>query len=354
MPTPGPSKKTTSPKRRATDATYRPEPSSSHASSDESSEERTRRRKSKGKGRASTSGSGAIPIGRRDSDVWFGKRRRGKKGKKGSLLAGGEEEEGTSGSGEGEAEASEFIGEGGQIDMGGYEYEREDTQDGPAASYYLRAKSPSPSETSQSPFDQTTKREPSIDPTFATFDQSMNSSFGGREMSYDESGVQNSSYDYSEEERIVAAIEAQKNVAHTSSPARSQSQLNGNGRTGIVNGSPNGLRKRRNRIPSPPGLDRVAEEPVENEDLAEGRERSELRKKLGETARPVIELGKKGWNKLQDPLLDWNKIGKFLGGVVTVLLLTYLLWYVTCFLARSDVLSRSLQASKSLHFDLLS
>lgn len=332
MPAQGPSKKTTSPKRRSADATYRPEPSSSHASSDESSEDRTRRRKSKGKGRASTSGAGAIPIGRRDSDVWYGKKRKGKKGRKGSVLAGGEEEEGSDGSGEDEAEPSEFVGEGGQIDMGGFEYEGEDTQDGPAASYYLRAKSLSPDNTSQSPFDpETTKREQSIDPTFAAFDQSMNSSFGGRERSYDESGVQNSSYDYSEEERIVAAIEAQKNVAQNSSPARSQRQVNGNGRTGNVSGTPSGLRQRKNRVPSPPALNRVAEEPEESEESGPAKDGSDLGQRLGETARPVIELGKKGWNKLQDPLLDWSKIGKFVGGVVTILLMAYLFWCVIYF-----------------------
>ncbi|KAI5476300.1 spindle pole body-associated protein sad1 [Pseudohyphozyma bogoriensis] len=280
-------KKSPTARRKFGDATYRPG-KTSEAEADESSEysdDAGRKRKKKGKGRASGGGglSQAIPIGRRDSDVWMGKKRKGRKGRR-SVDGFG------SGSGDGD-------------DMGGYDYDpsqdnynsQDDATPAPATSFFLRPKSPSPSAPI---FSSPGPRGPgafSPDPAFAAFDRSL-----GQNTSNDDSGVRGSSYDYSEEERIVAALEAQKKAA-----------TNGVGTSGA------GLRQR-NRIPGPPVqapfLDGIREEPEEEGEGSVGR-------KVGEVLKPLWTLVWKAWKEVRNPLLDWGKIFRVGIAALAVLLL---------------------------------
>lgn len=304
-------------RRKTGDAAYKPSATSDlEKSSSSSDDERSRRRRSKGKGRASMERgtSQAIPIGRRDSEVWSGqkKKRKSRKSKKSGLD--GELDESMSGSG---AETGDGEGDGnegeGEVSLGGYDYQPEDQEEVPQASYYLRAGSPQLNQeftfqASQS-YSQSRNvnniREPTIDPTFAAFDNSISNSMR-RDDSYD-SGIRGSSYDYSEEERIVAAIEAEK--------ARELAEANARITSPSTSSS---ARKRKNRIPSPPRI----MEPIEEEEIVEPTEGGRgLGRKMGQVVRPLVSV----WRKTQNPLLDWWKIcravGLSLGGLFVLSLL---------------------------------
>lgn len=224
-----------------------------------------------------------------------------------------------------QTESGQEVDENGE--MGGFDGEYQEEALPPSTSYYLRPKSPSLSNSPQ-PEDSnrfnfnSNQQDNMIDPTFAAFDRSLNdSSFGGggRESSLDESGIRGSSYDYSEEERIVVAIEAEKererkaskkNAANTSSTSTS------------------GMRKRRNRIPSPPNLQ--AMEPIEEEDLLEDNAlpNEGIGRKLGSLVRPVIGVSRTIWRNLKNPLLDWWKIWRAIGLTLTGLFIVSLIMYV--------------------------
>ncbi|GAA5887420.1 hypothetical protein JCM6882_002523 [Rhodosporidiobolus microsporus] len=200
-----------------------------------------KRRKSKGKGRASvgsTSASQAIPRGIRDGEVWYGKKRKGRKGSRKSTSNGEEDEE------DGEDEEEEDLG---GMDPDDYSHQNgddpsyeQDDRDAtpPAASFYLRPRSPSPgaASTSQqqqqqsrngwsfpaSPFRFGGPRNPPVDPAFGAFDRSLGGEGDSNSVSVslDDSAIRGSSYDFSEEEAIVRILE-QKSAAskHTDDPA---------------------------------------------------------------------------------------------------------------------------------------
>ncbi|KAM0754805.1 hypothetical protein T439DRAFT_377231 [Meredithblackwellia eburnea MCA 4105] len=288
-------------RRKSGDATYRPSAHSEVESESEESDHARRRRK--GKGRAS-GGNGtaqkAIPIGRRDNDVWMSKKRKGRKG-------GGRGGSGDGEDGEDDGEEEEL----GADDTFNFDPQPEARSPVVPASFFLRPKSPSPSAptyqghtldsppTAHSPFQPSKAITP--DPAFRSFDRSFNSR--ARSESTDESGIRGSSYDYSEEERIVTALEKEKYAL-------------ANGRT---SGSSDGIR-RRNRLPAPPSLNHL-DEIQEEDEIAGGR----FGGAVGAFVRPLWALVVRLVHKLQDPLLDWGRIGRTAGfsllGLIVLLLL---------------------------------
>ncbi|GAA5912465.1 uncharacterized protein JCM6883_005908 [Sporobolomyces salmoneus] len=375
------------------------------SSSDEDSPEDSRRRRSRSKSKGTVGGVDAIPRGIRDGEVWYGK---GKKkrtsrggGKSGTRRRTSDESvesrEGSQVRGEGEEEE----------DLGGMSYhdndfgtpdpeqsqsqsrareqeeEEEDDQTPPApthqppgglVSFFLRRKSPSPPSSqptppeagpsrgipsqrrsplslpSLSPFKQPRNRpstvEPSPDPAFAAFDRSLHPDpDASTSRSIDElSHLRNSSYDYSEEERLVQAIEEERRrkpqpqaQPASSIPARlfqpprprqapdtpvGMTPAPKSGAYPLTPGSPvNNLRRngQRNRLPAPPSLLGQS-----NSNDAEAQENEGVwGRRCGNAVRPVVEWGERVKRKLQDPLLDWGKILKaFAGafGVVAILL----------------------------------
>lgn len=285
-------------RRKSGDPTYRPGKTSEPDSEEESDEATTRRRRSKGKGRAAPA-SNAIPIGRRDGEVWFGKKRKGRKGRKSGGTVGSDDEEEQSQDGEGSQEPS------GEQELGGYEYDP--PQDFPPTSFFLRPKSPSPSAPTHqgrdvgsspgghSPFQA--NRVFNV-PSFAALDKSLNSSFGGRDSSLDDSGVRGSSYDYSEEERIVASLEKQA--------------------------SGSGMR-RRNRLPGPPIAEPFLDGIEEEEEEEEQRQGGGAGRMLGKIVRPLWSAGSRVWRAAQNPLLDWYKIWRAVAIAAGVLFLLFAL-----------------------------
>ncbi|GAA5855817.1 hypothetical protein JCM8547_000369 [Rhodosporidiobolus lusitaniae] len=185
-----------------------------------------RRRKSKGKGRASVGGTSAasmaIPRGIKDGEVWYGKKRKGRKGTRKSTANGDEEDE------EGEEDDEEQYG-GGMDQQDEYE-NAEDDRDAtpPAHSFYLRPKSPTPQPSpgstngqpqrngwSLSPFRfggrSAAQDAPPVDPAFNAFDRSLNGGDNSNSLSvsFEDSAIRGSSYDFSEEEAIVRLLEEQ-------------------------------------------------------------------------------------------------------------------------------------------------
>ena len=191
------------------------------------SDEGTQRRRSSSKGRSISSRPGAIPIGQRDSQVWYAKKRKGKKGRKSATTA----EEGD----ESIDQVPDDIDQ--SVDLGGEDAPYFDNAPGQAdpepsldenslddpvvpATYFLRPKSPPPQDTPRAPGampragpSSARNREVSADPAFAAFDNDMSLSFNqsnGKSYDRSESIDMGSNYDYSEEERIVAECERRK------------------------------------------------------------------------------------------------------------------------------------------------
>ncbi|GEM07012.1 spindle pole body-associated protein sad1 [Rhodotorula toruloides] len=189
----------------------------------------TKRRKSKGKGRASTGGRSAaqeaIPRGIRDGEIWYGKKRKSKRGSRRSTAgAEGEEQEDEEDEEENgfEYEGEDLGGMDPQDHPAGDDYLDDDEADRtpPAASYFLRLRSPSPRAKDAASTSQQQVAAPSsrsngagpADPAFAAFDHSLGHGNDSNSLSasFDNSVLRRSSYDYSEEERIVQALEAQR------------------------------------------------------------------------------------------------------------------------------------------------
>lgn len=354
---PSTSKKSTASRRpRSGDAAYRPSATSDVSSEEDSEEGMThRRRKSKGKGRASAGGSSqAIPIGRRDNEVWYGKKRKGRKGSR--RPSGGE------GGKDGEEEEEQDLGgmshQDFTFDRSDEQQQQEDDDSTPApepTTFFLRPKSPparrSVSPGAHSPFQpsRTQDRSPStsVDPQIAAFDRSLGGastsnsnsndyshSFNfslaaleqrdrsGRSPSVDASilSVQNS-YDYREEEEIVKALEAQKRASGGS--------LAGAG-AGVGPSPSKSAAGSRRRMPGPPGglQEMTIEEEGEGsraggapaQEKQAGGAGGEFGSRLGKGVRPLWAGLGVCWNWARNPLLDWAKIGKAVG------LLLLLVW----------------------------
>jgi hypothetical protein len=113
--------------------------------------------------------------------------------------------------------------------------------------------------------------------------------------------VRGSSFDFSEEERIVAALERQNK--------KKKQQTNGKTGTGG---------KSRKFVPGAPTLTQIREEGAAAEGGGIGR-------KLGELLRPlwreVIKI-------LKNPLLDWRKVGKAAVVALLAILIGYSLLFV--------------------------
>jgi len=203
---------------------------------------------------------------------------------------------------------------------------------------------------SLSPFKRRTV-EPSPDPAFSAFDRSLGVGQGQNESessrSIDElSHLRNSSYDYSEEERLVQAMEDErrKKLQQSSSSAqasaiparlfspRQQQQAPGtpigltpapkSGAYPPTPGSPvQNLSRRnggKNRLPAPPSM---LGQSASTEEQSEEEREGVWGRKCGNAVRPIIEFGEKVRRKLQDPLLDWAKILKAFGGALGVIAL---------------------------------
>ncbi|KDE03051.1 hypothetical protein MVLG_06440 [Microbotryum lychnidis-dioicae p1A1 Lamole] len=357
----------TSPNARrklTTDSAYKPTGESEATSGDDISDDaNARRRKSKGKGRASTGSAtlSAIPIGRRDNEVWQkAKKRKGRKGR---------------GTGEGEGVDDEGAGSDDEYarnddkeqDMGGMEHDFEPniSVEPPSVSFFLRDKSPSDrtqasaqkevvtpqlklggyptsSPGTHSPFQPlraftfgfggrgANAAAPPVDPSFDDFDQTLNpgrtqpSHSFSRSLSLDDSLTRGSSYDYSEEERIVAALEEQRRLNQLATE-----QSKGGAGDG-VNSLTAGLR-RRHRLNGAPALAGIQEE-------SQHVRRSGIGAFLG---RQLYRLFAGVWRTIQDPLLDWRKIWRAIGLLLLGLLaMVYLVPNLT-----SDSPSKSASSS---------
>ncbi|KAK4050894.1 hypothetical protein OIO90_004870 [Microbotryomycetes sp. JL221] len=285
-------------RRKPGDATYKPA-AESDAATDEDSEEDSNRRRSKGKGRAQE--PGAISIGQRDGEDWQSTARK----RKARRSTAGQDQnvddvfaQATAASGVNTIRANDD-------DFGGLhqiEHVYNDTLDStdqhPATSFFLQAKSPG--------------RPASVDPVFAAFDKSINdSSVIGPD--FDDSGLRSSSYDYSEEERIVAALEQQKRLDQ----ARSSTAATTSAKRSPAQSAQGGLR-RRNKLPGPPGgLDEIVEESSGHDSLSS----------LAVGAKRLLNMIAGGMFKwTQDPLLDWFKLARAVA--VTLLGLTCILFYL--------------------------
>ncbi|GAA6007690.1 hypothetical protein JCM11491_003926 [Sporobolomyces phaffii] len=408
-PTPRRPRRSTKPQ----DPSYKPsaDPSfhlNNSSTSDADSDEDGRRRRSRSKSKGGGVGVDAIPRGIRDGEVWYGK------GKKRRTSRGGKSQSGSSRRTSGESVETEESNQrenelGGMGDQGddfgtpGPEHSQlrddedeeedeeeeqgEDQQTPPAlsrqsgglVSFFLRRDSASPPEPpstaaaaapessrtvpsqrrspfslpSLSPFRSRTA-EPSPDPAFAAFDQSLhqpepsNRSQSDSLQSIDEmSHLRNSSYDYSEEERLVQAIETERRKKQQPRPQPSQPsaiparlfsprqpQVPGtpvgltpapkSGAYPLTPGSPvNNVSRRngKNRLPAPPSM--LGQSGLDDHRPGPEERRGEWGRKFGLAVKPLVEFGEQVRRKLQDPLLDWAKILKALAGalgVVTVLL----------------------------------
>ncbi|KAL8278866.1 hypothetical protein RQP46_008737 [Phenoliferia psychrophenolica] len=291
------SKKSSARRKSGADTAYRPTAGESDDLSDSDESDGAKRRRRKGKARESTSTSGAIPIGRRDGEVWDGKKRKG--GRK-------------SGGRKSVPPTSTAAGEGEGEDMGGhddFQGHQDDDHPPPGATFFLRPKSPSLSPNApqhespphqHQPFNFSLKSlqqpppPPALDPAFDAFDRSQNNSI-------DDSGVRGSSYDYSEEERIVAQLEFEKRQQQQQQvPLFPVAGPSGSG-------SGNGIRKR-GRLPPPPSREPYLGDIAEEEDERH-RPRS-VGRTIGIALRPVWNGVRWAWRALQDPLLDWRKIAQ--------------------------------------------
>ncbi|GAA5948882.1 hypothetical protein JCM21900_003459 [Sporobolomyces salmonicolor] len=362
---------TRKPRRSAkpTDPSYQPSSDPSyHAGNTSTSESeagsytthRRRRSKGKGKGKTSLGGGGgaseAIPRGIRDGEVWFGKKRKGRKGGRKSNESvepggkGAEDEEDEDQRDENDDE--EDLGGMGEMDhstFGNGQDEDDGEQTPPAASYFLRLKSPSPvasSSTSQqqlppqqgygfsphSPFRFGGPSTASTDPAFAAFDRSLQSNSNSNSLSIDDASLRNSSYDYSEEERIVQALEAQrKKPGLNPLPPQTPAGATPFPKTGAYpltpNSPVNGLLRHRggaggpNRMPAPPSMLGLASSSAQREQDDQGGAHGEYGRKCGKALRPVIGLAGRLWRKAQDPLLDWGKIARAVLAALALLVL---------------------------------
>ncbi|GAA6049801.1 hypothetical protein JCM3770_002168 [Rhodotorula araucariae] len=375
------------------DPTYRPLADPTFRVGNESttsSDEGTPQRRRKGKGKARTSGGGAgrseaIPRGIRDGEVWYGKKRKGRKGSRRS--AGGDEEDAEEGD---EYEAEEPVGDGsgaGQ-DLDGMNAQdhpagRDDSFDPdgeatpPATTYFLRLKSPSPNPSASTTSAQQTAHSQSgyrvapspyrsnagastsvgmasADPAFAAFDRSMGAVNGhdshSLSASFDDSVLRGSSYDYSEEERIVQALEAQKKrqleqqqrtprqqqqrAQHAAAaPPTSGGMATPMPTTGAYPLTPgaaaspvSALRKR--RLPGPPSM-LGAGTPLgaddDDDDLRHAKE-GKWGRRCGDALRPFVQLFERVRRKSQDPLLDWAKIRRAVAALLLTLALIVAVW----------------------------
>lgn len=147
---------------------------------------------------------------------------------------------------------------------------------------------------------------PDPDPAFRSFDRSLNNSRANRSDSVDDSGVRGSSYDYSEEERIVAALEREK-------------LANASGRNLAGTSDPSSLRKR-NRMPAPPVRGPFLGGIEEEEPVKSGR----VGRTVGALLRPVWGLFVKIWRVFQNPLVEWGAVFKALALGLAVLFLLVL------------------------------
>ncbi|GAA5975854.1 hypothetical protein JCM10908_005302 [Rhodotorula pacifica] len=361
-----------------------------------------KRRRSKSKGRSSTGGRSvaqdAIPRGIRDGEIWYGKKRKGKRGSRKSTagveeddMEEQEEEEDDEEGGEDNAEAQDMGGMHPNEHDGALDDEDEDAEEGddtpPAASYFLRLKSPSPppgqqaGSTSQgrsaprsagqpSNVGASTSRQP-IDPASAAFDRSLGAT--GQDSNsltasfVDDSVLRGSSYDYSEEERIMQALEAQKRqrierqqqqqpsreappvqqrqsrVSHQPTPKAAPNPatpiISNGGYPATPNAGPvspvTAFRKR--RLPGPPSM-LGAGTPLgapadDNEDELDELVRAEKMggkwgRKCGNALRPLVQFAGRAWQKTQDPLLNWPRILKALAAALLALsLLVAIVYY---------------------------
>ncbi|SCV74075.1 BQ2448_6507 [Microbotryum intermedium] len=351
-------------KSTATDSAYKPAGELEATSEDDVSNDTiARRRKNKGKGRASTGSatSNAIPIGRRDNDVWQkAKKKRGRK----SRDAGEGDEEEAAGSDNALGHDDDDDG-----DMGGMEHDFEPdvSVEPPSVSFFLRDKSPSFDRTqasaqkematpqlklggyptsspgTHSPFQPlraftfgfggrgASAAAPPVHPSIDEFDQTLNAGHAqpshsfSRSLSLDDSLTRGSSYDYSEEERIVAALEEQRRLNKLAAE-----QSKGNAGDG-VNSLTAGLR-RRHRLSGAPALAGIQEE-------AQHERKSGIGAFLG---RLLYRLLAGVWRTIQDPLLDWSKIWRAIGLLLLGLLaMVYLIPKLT-----SDLPSKSTSSSE--------
>ncbi|GAA6058762.1 hypothetical protein JCM10212_001878 [Sporobolomyces blumeae] len=283
----------------------------------------------------------------------------------------------------------------------------------PGASYFLRLKSPSPLTTpnppqaststangastfkgagwrlgSLSPFrsrSSASSVNPSPDPAFAAFDRSLPADVStglgpgsGPDDSRSTSGegdsslFRNSSYDYSEEERIVQALEAQRRLGQAQQAQPRQAQPTPSTQTRknpllsrLVGGSTpaqtpqtpigqtpvprpgaypmtpaspvNGILRNRNgstknRMPAPPSmLGQSAAAGREGDDRLSserGRRGREWGQKVGMWMRPVYERFERVRRKMNDPLLDWGKIWRCVAVVLGAIGLSILVWRI--------------------------
>ncbi|GAA5998394.1 uncharacterized protein JCM10292_001165 [Rhodotorula paludigena] len=379
---------------RPADPTYRPmaDPSfraDDGTTSDSEGASPRSRRKSKGKARTSTSGrsaaSEAIPRGIRDSEVWYGKKRKGRKGSRRSSAGHGdedEEEEAEEEEHDGEGEAEELVWAPAEHDAQ-HDASLEDAeQTPPATSYFLRLKSPSPGPSAASTSQRqsgygaasTHSNGVSPDPAFAAFDRSLDPSTNGQSLSasFDDSVLRGSSYDYSEEERIVQALEEHKKhqlaQQQRQPPATAARQVPPQTPgllatpipyTGAYPHTPaaagaspvSALRKR--RLPGPPSMlgagtplgagdDDVdgAEQDEEARLAALEREGSRFGRKCGSALGPVVRAFAALWHGLQDPMLDWRKIWTAVGAASVAVALAVAVW-------RSNLLASSSSSPSS-------
>ncbi|GAA5932341.1 uncharacterized protein JCM15063_001195 [Sporobolomyces koalae] len=242
---------------RAADPSFQPHTTTSASSDSEADDIRRRRSRSKSKG---TGPSDAIPRGIMDGQVWHGK------GKK-KRHSRGKSETPRSTEPPEDAEAP-LDREEDEEDLEGYENDIFNEQDddsrhsqepieqsppvpasGGLVSYFLRRKSPSPTESPQAaanaaratstslralspfknPFSRKPSAEPSPDPAFEAFDRSLRQpstqQSDSLESIEDMSHLRNSSYDYGEEERLVQAYEAAQAERRKTQETQTQTPL---------------------------------------------------------------------------------------------------------------------------------
>lgn len=239
----------------------------------------------------------------------------------------------------------------------------------PGATYFLRLKSPSPpagqaggashgrgtaTATHQgSNLGASTSKQP-IDPAFAAFDRSLGGAgqdSNSLTASFDDSALRGSSYDYSEEERIVQALEAQKRqrierqqqqqdpppqprqsrVSHQPTPRGAPNPetpiISNGGYPATPNAGPvspvTAFRKR--RLPGPPsmlgaGTPLGAPEDAGLDTLARAEKMGgQMGRRCGNALRPLVRFAGGLWRRAQDPLLNWPRILKALAAALATM-----------------------------------
>jgi len=307
-------------RRKSGDGTYKPAAVSTASSEEDSDQTVHKRRRSKGKGRVSNgSTAGPIPIGVRDSQVWMGKKRKGRKGRRSVGLEGGQDVQDGEDDENDDDDGTPQPEESGAYDPPSQIVAPED--DEPATTYFMRQKSPPNSVRHHFPghafgsstFGSSPGGHSSFQPRIGNFgnhagadpalaalgDQSFASSFGNSLL---DEGVRGNSYSFSEEERMVQEIERDRHLPPPSPSA----------------GSASGLRKRAGPgLNRAAGLDEIEEEPRVPKQQVNGE--GTLGQRLGKIVQPL-------WHKLQDPLIDWSKILTALG---VTFLAAFVLWQLS-------------------------